>query len=188
VSSFTEIIVLCEDRQQEVFARRFLVSCGVNKNKIRPKICPKGKLAGEQYVREKFLEEVRAYRSRSAYLNIGLVVLTDADIKTIHQRRRELEEALDVGGQGRREAMERIAIFIPKRNVETWIHFLMGEDVNETNAYKKFSSESECASAVARLAAKSEYRLTADVPPSLRAACDELQRIFPTKRCVELAD
>jgi len=84
--------------------------------------------------------------------------------------------------------MERIAIFIPKRNVETWIHFLMGEDVNETDEYKKFSAESECASAVARLAAKSEYWLTADVPPSLRAACNELLRIFPTRRCVELAD
>jgi hypothetical protein len=121
-------------------------------------------------------------------MNIGLVVLTDADTKAVSQRRRELEEVLDIGGQKRREAMERIAIFIPKRNVETWIHFLMGEDVNEADEYRKFPTESECASAVAHLAAKSEYRLTADVPPSLRAACNELLRIFPTRRCVELAD
>jgi hypothetical protein len=118
-------------------------------------------------------------------MNIGLVVLTDADIKAVSQRRRELEEVLDIGGQGRREAVERIAIFIPKRNVETWIHYLMGETVNETDVYRKLPLESDCKPFVARAAAKSEYRLTADVLPSLRAACGELTRIFPAKRCVE---
>ncbi len=188
MSNFVEIVILCEDRQQEVFARHFLVSCGVHPRRIRANICPKGKLAGEQYVRETYSNEVRAYRSRSAYLNIGLIVLTDADMKTANERRRELEEILGSRGEARREAAERIAIFIPKRNVETWIRYLMGELVNETDAYSKLPLESDCKPFVARIAAKPEYRLTSDVPPSLRLACSELMRVLPTKRCVELAD
>ena len=188
MSNFVEIVILCEDRQQEVFARHFLVSCGVNPHRIRVNICPKGELAGEQYVREAYPKEAKAYRSRSAYLNISLIVLTDADMKTVSERWKELEKVLGNGGQARRKAAERIAIFIPKRNVETWIHYLMGELVNETDAYPKLSAESDCKVFVARVAAKPEYRLTSDVPPSLRLACSELTRIFPTKRCVELAD
>jgi len=186
VSDFAQVVILCEDRQQEVFARHFLVSCGVHPRRIRASICPKGKLAGEQYVRETFPKEVRAYRSRSAYLNIGLIVMTDADVKSVTERQRTLDDVLGHDGQARREAAERIAIFIPKRNVETWIHYLMGEAVNETDVYPKLATEGDCKPFVARVAVKSEYRLTADVPPSLRLACGELTHILPHKRCVQL--
>jgi hypothetical protein len=45
------MVILCEDRQQEVFARHYLIQCGVPRAKIRTNICPKGKQAGDQYVR-----------------------------------------------------------------------------------------------------------------------------------------
>ncbi len=64
----------------------------------------------------------------------------------------------------------------------------MGEAVNESDAYPKLPAEGGCKPFVARVAAKPEYRLTADVPPSLRLACGELTRVLPTKRCVGLAD
>jgi len=133
VNDFVEVVVLCEDRQQEVFARYFLVSCGINPRRIRANICPKGKKAGEQHVRETYPKEVRAYRSRSAYQNIGLIVMIDADLRAVSERLRELDAVLGNDGQVRRHAAERIAVFIPKRNVETWIHYLTRPSRNQSS-------------------------------------------------------
>lgn len=82
-------------------------------------------------------------------------------------------------------ADERIAVLLPRRNIETWIHFLNGEQVDETTVYPKLPRESECHAAVDRLAAKGEYNLSPDVPESLWVACSETRRVFPSKRYVE---
>lgn len=42
-----QIVILCEDRQQEVFARHFLKKRGFN-GIFRAKICPAGSQSGEQ--------------------------------------------------------------------------------------------------------------------------------------------
>jgi len=93
-----QIIVLCEDRQQEVFARYFLVKRGFNPRKIRPLPLPKGTQSGEQYVRENYPKEVKAYRSQKNHLSIALVVLIDADKSTIDHRLNQLDLALEAGG------------------------------------------------------------------------------------------
>jgi len=186
VSNFVDIVVLCEDRQQEVFVRYFLENCGIDPHRIRANICPKGKTAGEQYVREAYPKEVMAYRRVSSYKTIGLTVVTDADIKAIVDKFRELEEALAGRNQDKRQARERIALLIPKRNIETWIHYLQGEPVNEADSYPKLAREGDCKPAVKRLAQKPSYTPAAGTPSSLREACREIKRILPDKRCEEL--
>ncbi len=120
---YTQIVILCEDRQQDVFARHFLTSMGIaERHRIRTRFISPGKGSGEQYVREMFAEEVRTYRSRSSHLHIALAVLTDADILTVADRIHQLESALLSKSLAKREDHERIAFFIPKRNIETWIH------------------------------------------------------------------
>jgi hypothetical protein len=185
VSSFTQVVILCEDRQQEFFARHFLKSCGIDDHRLRAKVCPKGKMSGEQFVRDSYASEVRAHRSRSSYQNIALVVMTDADVKSAQKKYRELDETLVAAGELIRKTNERIAVFLPKRNIETWIHFLMGEPVDETGVYSKLKTESDSKALVVELAAKPQYRLTDDVPSSLREACSELRRILPSKQCME---
>ncbi|MEQ9355381.1 hypothetical protein [Coleofasciculus chthonoplastes] len=56
-----QIVILCEDRQQEVFARHFLKKRGFN-GIFRAKICPPGRQSGEQYVRTQYPVEVKTYR------------------------------------------------------------------------------------------------------------------------------
>jgi len=80
------IIVLCEDKQQEVCARHFLRQCGFHPRKMEFVTCPKGKQSGEQFVRENYPSEVRAYRSRKNHISICLAVIIDADKKTVDQR------------------------------------------------------------------------------------------------------
>ncbi len=183
MSNYTQFIVLCEDRQQEVFARYFLVRCGVEQRRIRFKTSPKGHGSGEQYVRQQYPKEVKLYRSQSSHLAIGLAVMIDADTMPVERRIAQLESALENDDQRQRQAEERTAIFVPKRNIDTWIHYLQGETVNETDVYSKLDKESGCRPFVRELASKPVYRLTDSVPLSLQTACHELRRIFPEKQC-----
>jgi len=53
-----QVIILCEDRQQEVFARHFLIKkSGFGPREIRVLPLPNGKQSGEQYVRETYIGE-----------------------------------------------------------------------------------------------------------------------------------
>jgi hypothetical protein len=175
-----QIVILCEDRQQEVFARYFLKKRGFT-GLFRTKICPPGSQAGEQYVRTHYPEEVKAYRQNRNRVAIGLVVLIDADTGTLEARLNELASVLNKDKQENRGSNEAIAIFVPKRNIETWIHYLQGETVNEEDAYAKFEkNEAACKTAVEDLADRCySQSLPEDAPRSLQAACGELQRLLP---------
>jgi hypothetical protein len=180
--NYTEIVVLCEDRQQWVFVHRFLTKNGVHHRRIRWRPVPQGRGSGEQFVREQYPIEVTEHRKRNTRLNIALVVMQDCDTRTLQERRAALE------GPQHREPDEKIVTLLPRRNIETWIRFLTdGDAVEETVRYPKLSRESDCHEAVDRLAAKQEYHLSPNVPDSLRAACLEIRRIFPAKRCIEFA-
>ena len=175
-----QIVILCEDRQQEVFARYFLEKRGF-RGPFRPKICPPGSQAGEQYARTHYPEEVKAYRQNRNRVAIGLVVLIDADTGTLEARLNELASVLNKDKQEKRGSNEAIAIFVPKRNIETWIHYLQGETVNEEAVYAKFkNNEAVCKTAVEDLADRCySQSLPEDAPRSLQAACGELQRLLP---------
>ena len=112
MSRRVQILVLCEDLQQFVFARLFLKKRGF-KGEIRPNICPPGSQAGEQYVRTQYPVEVKAYRANKGRVSIGLVVLIDADTGTLEARLNWLASVLDKHKQENRKPNEAIAIFIP---------------------------------------------------------------------------
>lgn len=180
-NNYTDIVILCADRQQEVFIRRFLKRNGIQNRRVRVRPYPAGRGSGEQFVREQYQVEVEAHRSRAAKLNIALIVMQDCDTRSVEDARARLEE-----NATRLNDNERIAILLPKRNIETWIHFLIsGAPVDESNSYPKLNRESECHDVVDQLGAKTEYRLTPNVPSSLQAACPEIRRILPAKRCVQ---
>lgn len=176
---YTQLIVLSEDRQQEVFARRFLERCGIERGRIYYRTCPRGKLAGEQYVRERYPFEVRGYRRKCHAMTIGLVVVTDADTRGVADRLNQLDDALENSGDERRKAHERIGLFVPKRNIETWLHYLHGKPVNEEDPYPRLAGrEADCKPAVEALADRRHEPLPEHAPPSLKAACAELDRVL----------
>jgi hypothetical protein len=170
-------VILCEDRQQEVFARYFLTVCGIRP--VRVQVSPSGKGSGEHYVRENYSREVKTFRSKfPAQSDIRLVVLTDADTRTVRERFQQLDNTLQENGLPIRQFQEGIGVFIPKRNIETWIHFLKGQPVNEEETYPRLSKESECKPVVEALARNRRDPLAENAPPSLRTACQELPRIL----------
>ncbi len=180
----TEVVILCEDPQQFVFVHRFLLRAGVNRHRISVRPFPAGKGSGEQYVREQFAREIVAFRRRASRKSLALIVVMDADLDTVnHAKTRLWKTVTDVGDD--RQPHERIALLIPRRNIETWIHFLLTrQEMDEVARYDKLERESDCHPAADRIAGKDEYRLHPGVPPSLCTACEEIRRIFPQKRCV----
>lgn len=179
--TFTEIIILCEDKQQAVFATTFVKEY-FNLNEHRVRIIPfeAGRGAQDQAVRLKYAGEVRAYRRRAHRMQIALVVVIDADIKTVQERKDDLDATLGEANLQKRGDNERIYIFVPKRNIETWIHFRKGETVNENDEYLRFrGNESACKPEVIDLAQQCLQRraLAEDTPDSLKDASLELRRI-----------
>ncbi|GBF81918.1 hypothetical protein [Aphanothece sacrum] len=171
-----QIVILCEDRQQEVFARYFLEQRGFN-SRFRAKINPPGSQSGEQYVRTEYAKEVQAYRQNKNRISLALVVIIDADQFTVEERLNQLANTL----KNNRQPDEAIAIFIPKRNIETWIHHLQGTLVDETTSYGKFvNNEASCKGDIKQLVNQCySQNLPNNVPPSLQKACEEFQRLLP---------
>jgi len=170
---YTEIVILCEDPMHWNFARRYLIRRGIEPQRIRVNMSPSGRGAGTHYVIENYPLEVKALRSRS-YLRAGLVAVIDADTSSVDERLRQLEESLGQHGQSDRDATERIALLSPKRNVETWIFHLLGNEANEEDDYKKRVSTSDIKQAVATFVDICPQKATEISLPSLRHACNEL--------------
>jgi len=180
-----KIVLLCEDSQHEAFTRRFLVGMGWNKRELRVEKNPSARVSGEQWVREKFVKELEAYRSRKSRAASALIAIIDADttgLKGPRDRINELEKACAVKGIPFRTRDEAVAIAVPKRNIETWIHYLNGESVDEEKTvYTKLAAERDCKPAVDKLLALCKSTgLEQDAPSALAAACNEYQiRIKP---------
>jgi hypothetical protein len=187
-----EVTILCEDIDQERFIREYLICCGLDDRKIKDFGNPKGKTIknNNALIVKHYPELIKSYRSRN-YRNIAVVVMIDADEDSLEERMRCLNIALDetAGNLNKdpRFSNEKIAIFVPARNIETWFYYinsdLSGQECNEITDYKdkKMSTKERI-----QLAKKSARILASEIChqgvdrislPSLRYACRELQRL-----------
>ena len=113
------VVILAEDIQTECFIRRFLVEQGWDRRQIRPETLPKGQGSGEQWVREKFVNELKAYRSRATRAATRLIVASDADTRTVHEQIQTFRQACVEAKVPFRNNGEHVAFIIPRRNIET---------------------------------------------------------------------
>ena len=170
------ITILCEDRQQECFARRFLMLRGYTRHQFRVELPPAG--SGEQWVRERFPVELQAYRHRSTRAETRLLVITDADVHTLEERLRDYEQACTNRSVEPRHSNDRVACVIPARNIESWLAYLSGEAIDEATVYPKLRYESDCQLQVETLHAMCKaQQLREPVPASLQHACREFSRL-----------
>lgn len=130
------ITLLVEDRPLERFARAVLLVLGFHPREIKVEIHPSGQGSAKQWVEQQYPKEVQAYRSRASYQQIALLVGTDADEQAVTYRFGRLAEMLAAEGLDDRTDTEQIAIWAPKWNIETWILYLSGENVDEEANYR----------------------------------------------------
>jgi hypothetical protein len=123
---------------------------------------------------------VQAHRRRSAE-NIALVVGTDADERTVQQRVQRLAEVLQEAGREARSPQERIAIWVPRWNIETWLLFLNRREVNEVANYKDQAREVDIKAAAREFVRRFRQYIhdpgTEPHLPSLVSAFEETKRI-----------
>lgn len=172
-----QFIVLCEDKQQRVFVRRFLKPR--TNHPIRIVSAPPAEGAAEQFVREQYPKELRALRA--ATVNAVLIVMIDGDPAAgPTERSRQLDTSCRQFDIPPRRSGEPVAVLVPKRNIETWLAYLDGTTVNETDNYPRLDPPSDCKTHVRTLADMcSRRRLRQPTPPSLVAACNEFRNLFP---------
>jgi len=173
-----QTILLCEDQQQECFIRRFLLERRWSRHSIHVEKSPRARGAADQWVRESFPKELRAYRSKCNRLSNCLLVAVDADMQTVQQRIRAFETECKKQNVPFRSGDERVAFIVPKRNIETWLAYLRGDSVDESREYRQLRNESDCQPGVDRLCEMCRQGKLVESPPeSLTLACDEFQRL-----------
>jgi hypothetical protein len=175
--------ILCEDDQGACFIRRFLKNRQVERRDIREIIAPPGQGCGEQWVREHYPRELQVIRKTKG----NLIVCTDADRLTVPNRIKQLDEECVKKNIPGRTVHDTAALIIPKRNIETWIEYLHGMEVNEEKDYAKpkhGADKKRCEEAAQTLDEhcrnfhQNPPRMpNPPFPDSLQRACREAERI-----------
>jgi hypothetical protein len=177
VSKASQVIVLCEDKLQEVVVYRFLKKgWGITNRQVRIIPQPHGEGSGEKHVRNLYPSELRAYRTRKA--KTILIAVIDADNGTVAEHNTELEKACHLKNIEPRHKDDAVMHLIPRRHIETWLAYLDGQSVNEVDNYKpsyEFKHrESDCHNLVDKLARNCKNNTRIHEPPqSLNSACKE---------------
>ena len=166
-----KITVLCEDKQHASFIRRFFKK----RNRRIHAVLKSGAGAGDQFVRDNFPEQLDAVRKRGGVL----VTMVDSDRYDIEERQKQLNRACEQRNVLPRNSNDKVAVFVPMRNIETWLAYLNGDPVNETDSYPRLERERDCrkqADALVQMCDKG--KLNSPAPTSLEAACREYRNVF----------
>jgi hypothetical protein len=185
-----EIIILCEDLAHYLFIREYLIERGFNKDRIKRD----SRGYNNASVINQYPKLIKAYRSQKNYKRLAIIVMIDADEKTISERLKEIHTALNqTDGELNRDTRlkdEEIAIFIPDRNIETWFYYINFDRncSDDKEDYKKGDKGKEMMQInQINLAKNSAKKLHQEICTqgihqialeSLRHACNELQRII----------
>ena len=181
MSRSVDVIIVCEDQQQDSFVRRYLAKRGFHKKRFRVRKYPGGQGSGEQFVREQFVLEVEQYRQKSSYSSGGVILIAtiDADSYTVSERIEQLNGHLEAQNLVRIQPDEQIAVFVPKRNIETWLEYAHDQTVDEDTVYPKRRQPGSCQQEVDLYVNDiCPGGISANAPSSLRHACRELERIL----------
>ncbi len=178
------ITVLCEDKPQYDFIKAYAKLLGATKINRLPAAY------NNATVLNHYPTAVKDYR-RFASENIILLVMIDADEKTIQERLKEFDEKLDSEkarlNQPTRLDNEKILLFVPIRNIESWFYYIetQAEHIETKTdssgkliSYKNQSINQDISKLVNRL--KDDICLNGlpdNTPSSLHHACNELKRL-----------
>lgn len=169
-------LILCEGQTDYQFVRGYLRERYKASQVDRVDI-PYGLGSAEAHVRRRLPAEIRARRSRRADENLWLVVVTDADTTEIADRLQTLDQAIKDANLKPRTARERVLFLIPKRNIEAWIHWAHGNELEETEDFKHRYSSPRASHDGKRAAQRCVQAPAGEMSGSLAHACEELRRI-----------
>jgi hypothetical protein len=99
-------------------------------------------------------------------------------MRDVSQRMRDLSDSCASAGLDDRQSNEGVGVFIPMRNIETWLRFLEGQQVDETTDYRpRHGSVVGCKAHARRLREFCQAGLPEASPSSLHAACEDFVKL-----------
>lgn len=179
MSRNVRIVLLCEDQQHEVFVRRFLKKGPWTVRDLRVERAPSGRGSAEYFVRDRFPDELQSVRSKGGE-QAYVIVMVDGDAYGVGKRKASLGAACEEQGVAPPGNLDHVLICVPTWNIETWLAYLRGEAVDETNkGYPRLARARDCAPLVNKLVAMcNERTLREPAPTSLVETCVDHQRVF----------
>lgn len=194
MSNRFSVYVLAEGKRDQLFVREVLKSMGVGRREMLFAPVSHGHGSGKKRVLDQFAEQVQLCRRRSSRALTSLIVIMDADDQTVDRCLSDLDARLQDSGQARIDRRrDWIARLIPKRNIETWILFLISDSegrdsVNEETDFKN----SKSVDAWDRVTPAASDRFfewcfpqlhqSTNLLDSLRRGIDEMARAVPHKK------
>lgn len=173
-----DIVILGEDNGHDNFVRHHLKRRKFNDRQLR--FIPRKQIgSGAQFVLQRYADEVKTYRRQANHLSCALLTVIDADRNEVQQVCRSLDNRLREAGVASRKDNDRIAILIPKRNIETWTVYLQDVSVDEETDYKKHQLAENYKSAGTNLAERIGQVPEPECPQSLRIGWQELKQRLP---------
>lgn len=116
--------ILCEDRMHEQILRAWCKWRGIQV--VRADLPARGVGDASDWVRKKYPETLKKWRSETRRQDIGLLVATDGDRA---DKRRLATSVRESSGDPPRQATEAAAFLIPTWSIETWVLFLHNQTV-----------------------------------------------------------
>lgn len=174
-----EVVVLCEDKAHDVFAKRFLKNYFVGKKKrIRVIPYPVDEGSGKKHVFDNLPDQAKALRSGPS--SSVLLVVTDADQFSVGKVHEKLDNL-----STRNSTNRKIVYIVPKWHIETWMAYLDGdthvqEDDKETyeKRYKQIAESKVSPRLTDSLAKACIHNKALDAAPdSLKKSCEEFDNI-----------
>ena len=173
------IVIIVEDSMLDRFCRTALDKLGYHPREIRVEMAPAGKGSGKQWVDNRLAVEVSTIRIKSDQ-KLAVLVGSDVDELEHRDRVRRLTDALKAAQLEPRGTDERIAWWLPKWSVETWLLYFAGEEVDEDTRYKRKVKNPDfknIAHAFIAQYRESQVEKTTETLPALREAHCETNRI-----------
>ena len=185
MSNRISITLLCEDNRHEQFVRAFLKQKGRSREVRR--VFPDGYKSHEtggakpnnSFVLTNAAREVR--EARKVPPKRALVIVIDGDERGLQSRLGNLRELLNKENLESLKEKERIAVVVPCRNIETWIHHFKAEIATETDDFSSLYAKNkyDATPEAKAFAAFVSDGNAAEVPhlPALNDARTELRRL-----------
>ncbi len=179
MSNRVDIALLCEDENHEQFIKKFLRLKHRNYRRVFPKAYKSGNSGGVQpnnaFVLNRAITEIAA--TRKVPPKRALILVIDGATRGLVNRRDDIAQRLKAEDKPLLSDKERIALIVPCRNIETWIHHFAGEITDETQVYSKREHDVKTgAEAFADWVSDGNADEVADLP-ALNAARVELRRL-----------
>jgi hypothetical protein len=129
---------LVEDRAHEHLLRGLVERLRLDPERsISWEAYRQNKGAAEKRVRDAFPGFVKALRSNRDQQGLWGIVVIDGDLDGFDKRRRQLLSLLEQP----LTTSDRVLLFVPTRNVETWAYCLLGHPVDEDQDFKQLVTD-----------------------------------------------